>query len=63
MCIRDRTTTAPAAVLPTAGNSSQSFVLGVSMSQPTVLAVPPSFAITAVGTANTLYVLPMVDQN
>jgi len=57
------TTTAPAAVLPTAGNSSQSFVLGVSMSQPTVLAVPPSFAITAVGTANTLYVMPMVDQN
>ena len=61
--IAGTTTTAPSAVLPTAGNSSQSFVLGVSMSQPTVLAVPPSFAITAVGTANTLYVLPMVDQN
>ena len=57
------TTTAPAAVLPTGGNSSQSFVLGISMSQPTVIAVPPSFAITAIGTANTLYVLPMVDQN
>ena len=57
------TTTAAAAVLPTGGNSSQSFVLGVAMSQPTVLAVPPSFAITAIGTTGTLYVLPMVDQN
>lgn len=57
-------TTAPAAVLPTGGNTSQSFVLGVSMSQPTVIAVPPSFAITAIGTAGTtLYVMPMVDQN
>ena len=57
-------TTAAAAVLPTGGNSSQSFVLGVSMSQPTVIAVPPSFAITAIGTTGTtLYVLPMVDQN
>ena len=56
-------TTAPAAVLPSGGSSSQSFVLGVSMSQPTVIAVPPSFAITAIGTSGTLYVLPMVDQN
>jgi len=57
------TTTAPAAVLPTGGNSSQSFVLGVQMNQPTVIAVPPSFAITAIGASNTLYVMPMVDQN
>jgi hypothetical protein len=57
------TTTAPAAVLPTGGNSSNSFVLGIAMSQPTVIAVPPSFAITAIGAANTLYVMPMVDQN
>ena len=56
-------TTAPAAVLPSGGNTSQSFVLGVAMSQPTVLAVSPSFAITAIGTSGTLYVLPMVDQN
>ena len=57
-------TTAAAAVLPTGGNTSQSFVLGVSMNQPTVLAVPPSFAITAIGTTGTtLYVMPMVDQN
>lgn len=55
--------TAPAAVLPTGGNSSNSFVLGVAMSQPTVIAVPPTFAITAVGTSGTLYVMPMVDQN
>ena len=31
------TTTAAAAVLPTGGNTSQSFVLGVAMSQPTCL--------------------------
>ena len=62
--ISGTSTTAAAAVLPTGGNSSQSFVLGVSMSQPTVIAVPPSFAITAIGTTGTtLYVLPMVDQN
>lgn len=57
-------TTAPVSVLPSGGNTSQSFVLGISMSQPTVIAVPPSFAITAIGTAGTtLYVMPMVDQN
>ena len=62
--ISGTSTTAAAAVLPTGGNSSQSFVLGVSMSQPTVIAVPPSFAITAIGTTGTtLYVMPMVDQN
>lgn len=54
---------APAAVLPTGGNSSQSFVLGVSMSQPTVIAVPQIFSITAIGTSGTLYVMPVVDQN
>jgi hypothetical protein len=62
--IAGKTTTANPAVLPTGGNTSQSFVLGVSMSQPTVIAVPPSFAITAIGTSGTtLYVMPMVDQN
>jgi len=39
--IAGTTTTAPAAVLPSGGSSSQSFVLGVTMSQPTVIAVPP----------------------
>jgi len=61
--IAGTTTTAPAAVLPSGGSSSQSFVLGITMSQPTVIAVPPSFAITAIGTSGTLYVMPMVDQN
>lgn len=61
--IAGTTTTAAAAVLPTGGNTSQSFVLGVAMSQPTVIAVPPSFAITTIGTAGTtLYVMPMIDQ-
>ena len=56
-------TTAGAAVLPTGGNSSTSFVLGVAMSAPQVMVVPPIFSVTAIGTTNTLYVMPMVDQN
>lgn len=56
--------TAPAAVLPSGGNSSQSFVLGVSMSQPTVIAVPQIFSVTAIGTSGTtLYVMPVADQS
>ena len=57
--------TAPAAVLPTGGNTSQSFVLGITMSQPTVIAVPPNgFSITTIGTSGTtLYVMPMADQS
>jgi len=55
--------TAPAAVLPSGGNSSQSFVLGVAMSQPTVIAVPQIFSITTIGTSGTLYVMPMADQS
>jgi hypothetical protein len=56
--------TAPAAVLPTGGNTSKSFILGINMSQPTVLAVPPNFAITTIGTAGTtLYVMPVIDSN
>jgi len=50
--------------LPTAGNTSTSFVLGISMSQPTVIAVPANgFNLSAVGTANTLYVMPVADQS
>jgi hypothetical protein len=57
-------TIAAAAVLPTGGNTSQSFILGVSMSQPTVISVPQVFTITAIGTSGTtLYVMPVVDQN
>jgi len=57
-------TSAGAAVLPTAGNTSTSFVLGVGMSSPMVVAVPPnSFSITTIGsTTSTLYVMPMSDQ-
>jgi hypothetical protein len=57
-------TSAGAAVLPTAGNTSNSFILGVSMSTPMVVAVPPdSFSVTTIGsTSSTLYVTPMSDQ-
>ena len=55
--------TAAAVVLPSAGSSSVSYVLGVGMSQPTVLAVPPVFSLTTIGTTGTtLYVTPMADQ-
>jgi hypothetical protein len=50
--------------LPTAGNTSTSFVLGISMSQPTVIAVPAGgFNLSAVGAATTLYVMPVADQS
>jgi hypothetical protein len=55
--------TAGPAVLPTGGNSSLSFVLGTNMSSPQVMVVPPVFSMTAIGTANTLYVMPMLDKN
>ena len=57
-------TSAGAAVLPSAGSTSTSFVLGVSMSTPMVVAVPPdSFSVTTIGsTTSTLYVIPMSDQ-
>ena len=55
---------AGAAILPTAGNTSNSFVLGVSMSVPMIVAVPPNqFSVTTIGsTTSTLYVMPMSDQ-
>jgi len=56
--------TATPAVLPTAGNTSTSFVLGISMSQPTVIATPANgFNLSVVGTANTIYVMPVADQS
>ena len=57
-------TSAGAAVLPSAGSTSTSFILGVSMSTPMVVAVPPdSFSVTTIGsTSSTLYVTPMSDQ-
>jgi hypothetical protein len=48
-----------------AGTPSNSFVLGVGMSVPMVVAVPPnSFSITTIGSGtSTLYVTPMSDQS
>ena len=58
---------APAAVLPTAGNTSQSWVLGVAMPTPMVIAVPAnSFSVTAIASGSntgTIYVTPMADQS
>ena len=60
-------TSAAAAVLPTGGNTSQSFILGVSMAQPMVVAVPSnSFSVTTIaGGANTgtVYVTPVGTQS
>jgi hypothetical protein len=60
-------TSAGAAVLPTAGNTSTSIVLGVAMPYPMVVAVPPNeFSVTAISSgANTgsIYVTPMADQS
>jgi len=58
-------TSAPAAVLPVSGTPSNSFVLGVGMSSPMVVAVPPnSFSVTTIGTgSSTLYITPMSDQS
>jgi len=59
-------TSAPAATLPSSGTTN-SIVLGVSMTAPMVVAVPPnSFSITAISSgANTgnIYVTPMADQS
>jgi hypothetical protein len=61
------TVTAPASVLPTGGNTSQSLVLGVSMSQPLVVACPATpYSVTAIcasGSSGTIYVMPMADQS
>lgn len=60
-------TSAAAAVLPTGGNTSQSFVLGVSMQKPMVVAVPSnSFSTTAIASGantGTIYVTPVGTQS
>ena len=64
-------TNAPAAVLPTAGNTSISIVLGVAMPSPLIVAVPPggagqTFSVTAIASGSntgTIYVSPMADQS
>ena len=63
-------TSAPAAVLPAAGSSSVSIVLGVAMPSPLIVAVPPGgagqgFSVTTIAGASntgTIYVSPMADQ-
>jgi len=61
------TNTAPASVLPSGGNTSQSIILGVTMSQPFVVACPATpYSITAIcatGSSGTIYVMPMADQS
>ena len=58
--------TSPAAVLPTAGSPTNTVILGVAMTSPMVIAVPPNgfsvSAITSTGTT-TLYITPMADQS
>jgi hypothetical protein len=58
---------APAAVLPAGGSTSNSVVLGVGMSTPYVIACPVnSYSVTAIcggSNSGTIYVTPMADQN
>lgn len=60
-------TSAAAAVLPTGGNTSQSFVLGVSMQEPMVVAVPSnSFSVTTISSGantGTIYITPVGTQS
>jgi hypothetical protein len=53
---------AGAAVAPTS-TPTNTIVLGVSMQMPMVIAVPPVFSITTIGTSGTLYVTPVGDQS
>jgi len=50
--------TASAAVVPTS-TPTNTVVLGISMQTPTIIAVPPVFSITTIGTSGTLYVTPV----
>lgn len=54
------TGTAGVTAFPADGASAKVVVLGVSMQQPMVLAVPPVFSVTALGTASVgLYITPV----
>ena len=49
---------------PTGGSSGNIVVLGVSMQMPMVIAVPPVFSVTALGTGSgALYITPVGDQS
>ena len=54
--------TAGAAVVPS-GTPTNTVVLGVSMQMPMVIAVPPVFSLTTIGTSGTLFVTPVGDQS
>lgn len=54
--------TAGAAVVPSS-TPTNTVVLGVSMQMPMVIAVPPVFSVTAIGTSGTLFVTPVGDQS
>jgi hypothetical protein len=56
------TGTAGASVLPSA-STTNTVVLGVAMQQPTVIAVPQTFSVTAIGTSGSLYITPVGDQS
>jgi hypothetical protein len=54
------TGTAGVTAFPADGAFAKVVVLGVSMQQPMVLAVPPVFSVTALGTASVgLYITPV----
>ena len=46
-----------------ASGTTNQIVLGVSMQTPMVIAVPPVFSISAIGTSGSLYVTPVGDQS
>ena len=56
------TGTAGASVLPS-GSTTNTIVLGISMQQPMIIAVPQTFSITAIGTSGSLYITPVGDQS
>ena len=46
-----------------ASGTSNQIVLGINMQMPMVIAVPPVFSISAIGTSGNLYVTPVGDQS
>ena len=46
-----------------ASGTTNQIVLGINMQMPMVIAVPPVFSISAIGTSGSLYVTPVGDQS
>jgi hypothetical protein len=46
-----------------ASGTTNQIVLGINMQTPMVIAVPPVFSISAIGTSGNLYVTPVGDQS